>query len=229
MATFRPTALDLLLAVVLAIVIPFAAAALLTRTGGALLPLALYYGVACLVVPLWRRGALGYGRPRRWPWELFLPALLLPFALAALDWPNRVLPGTSAAAATATSGVLLTALIWAPLNALLEQVGWFYVLDAWRLRWQTGLPRIAGTVVGILLTLAFIALIHILFWAKFLPAGSEAGGTLLLVGQALNLLLIVAYWWLWQRSGSLWPTFVIHLLVDLQLVLIPWYSILPDL
>ena len=227
MAPFRPTTLDLLLATLLALGIPVAAAALLDRTGGALVPLALYYGVACVAVPWWRRKSLGYDAPRRWPWEIFLPALLLPIGLAALKWNDRILPDTPAAAAT--SGVILTALIWAPLNALLEQVGWFYVLDAWRLRWSTGWQRAAGTIIGIVLTLAFIALIHILFWARFLPAGGEGSGTLLAIAQILNLLLTGAYWWMWQRSGSLWPTFVLHLLVDLQLVLLSWYSIIPAL
>lgn len=55
MAPFRPTTLDLLLATLLALGIPVAAAALLDRTGGALMPLALYYGVACVAVPWLRR------------------------------------------------------------------------------------------------------------------------------------------------------------------------------
>jgi len=216
---FRPGNLDLALAVLVALGVPVAAAWLLDLTGGAAASLALYYGVACLAIPRWRRGGLSYRWPVAWPWAVFLPSLLLPVALALTQGD---FPGTPAT----TAGIALTALVWAPLNAFCEQVGWFYALDAWRLRWRNGAMRWAGLAVGVALLLAFTGAIHALFWSRVLPV-AEGGQPLGRIG--LNLLTTGAFWLLWRRAGSLWPVFALHLLVDLQLVLGARYAILPFL
>lgn len=59
-------------------------------------------------------------------------------------------------------GFVLTILIWVPLNAAMEQLSWFYVLDAWRNRWQSGVPRWLGLIVGIVLLVILVTLIHLL-------------------------------------------------------------------
>ncbi|MDQ3412133.1 MAG: hypothetical protein M3509_08435 [Chloroflexota bacterium] len=82
---FQPTNLDLALATVIAIGLPFATASLFDRTGGALASLMLYYLVCCVWVVRWRRGRLDYHWPGRWPWLIFLPSLLLPAAIAAIN------------------------------------------------------------------------------------------------------------------------------------------------
>jgi hypothetical protein len=220
-APFRPTGLDLVLAAGVAIGLPVAAARLLDRTGGAAAGLALYYGVCCLALVRWRRGRLGYRWPGRWPWAAFLAALAVPLASAAA---NR---GTLPDIDGAPLGVALTLLLWAPANAALEQLSWFYVFDAWRLRWPAGGRRWAGLAVGTLLMLVLVGLIHGLFWARVLPVADERAGPP--VGIALNALLLAAYVALWLRSRSLWPVFFVHLAADAQLVLIARYSILPHL
>lgn len=220
-AGFSPSTLDLILATVIGLGLPFAAAWLLDWTGGAWASLFLYYGVCCVAVVRWRRGGLDYHRPDHWPWALFLLSLMLPAAIAAINL--EALPR-----ADATLGaVLVTLVIWGGLNAAFEQLSWFYVLDSWRLRWQAGAWRWVGLGMGVLLLLVLVGLIHALFWAKFLPIAEPTAFTRFSI--PLNLALTGAYYWLYRRSGSMWPVFVVHFLVDVQLVWIARYSILPDL
>jgi hypothetical protein len=218
---FRSTNLDLVLGGLIALGLPLATSWLYTVTGGATASLILYYVVCCVIVVLWRKRTLDYQRPERWPWLLFGLSLLPPLANAALNWgalPNAHAP---------LWGLLVTALVWAPMNAALEQLSWFYVFDAWRNRWRTGNLRWVGLVAGALLLVTLVALIHILFWSRFLPVATNA--PLGFLTPTLNLVLTAAYGALYYRSRSMWPVFIIHYLVDLQLVLIGGYSITPYL
>jgi hypothetical protein len=218
---FRATNLDLVVASVIALGLPFATTWLYSVTGGATASLILYYVVCCVIVVLWRKRTLDYRRPARWPWLLLGLSLLLPLANAALNW------GTLPNAHAPLWGLLVTALIWAPMNAALEQLSWFYVFDAWRNRWRVGNLRWVGLVVGALLLVTLVALIHIFFWSRFLPVATNARFGFLT--PVLNLILTVAYGALYYTSRSMWPVFIIHFLVDLQLVLIGNYSIVPYL
>jgi hypothetical protein len=218
---FHATNLDLLVASLIALGLPFATSWLYTATGGATASLILYYVVCCVIVVLWRKRTLDYQRPARWPWLLLGLSLLLPLANAALNW------GTLPNAHAPLWGLLVTALVWAPMNAALEQLSWFYVFDAWRNRWRAGNLRWIGLAIGALLLVTLVALIHILFWSKFLPVATNA--PLGFLTPILNLVLTAAYGALYYTSRSMWPVFIIHYLVDLQLVLIGHYSIIPYL
>jgi membrane protease YdiL (CAAX protease family) len=101
------------------------------------------------------------------------------------------------------------------------------VLDGWRNRWPGGPWRRLGLAVGIGLLLALVGLIHVLFWSRFLPAARPTRWSWLSI--PLNFLLTAAYVLLYYRSRSMWPVFWVHLLADLQLVLLAHYSIVPDL
>ena len=218
---FSPTTLDLALATVIGVGLPVAAAWLFDWTGGATASLLLYYGVCCIGIVWWRRGSLDYHWPARWPWAIFLPSLALPVLIALIN--RDALPRQDAA----LPAVFLTLVVWGGINAACEQLAWFYVLDAWRLRWRAGVWRWVGLAVGGLLMLVLVGLIHALFWAKFLPIAEATSLTRFSI--PLNLALTGAYYWLYRRSGSMWPVFVVHFLVDAQLVWIAQYSILLDL
>lgn len=213
--------LDLVLAVLVSFGLPLGASWLYDATGGATAGLLLYYAVCCVGLVLWRKGTLDYRRPERWPWGIFLGGLAVAAAIATIGWLTNVPVNAP------PLGVALTALLWAPLNGAMEQLAWFYVFDAWRNRWSGGTLRLAGIAVGTLLLLVVVSLIHILFWVKFLPG--DGGGPLTAVTITLNSGLTLFYGLLYYRSRSWWPTMVLHTLVDLQLVLIPLYSILPYL
>lgn len=218
--TFRSTNLDLALATLIALGIPFAAEQLLTITGGAALSLLLYYGVCCIGIVLWRKGTLDYRRPLRWPWLLFGLGLLVDAGITFLNY------GTLPNVRAPLPGFLLTLLLWVPLNSALEQLSWVYVLDSWRNRWSGGTAHILGLVVGLVLLLALIGMIHVLFWIHFLPTANTPFATVSLI---LTLLLTVTQVGLYYRSGSMWPTWIVHFFSDLQLVLLAHYSILPAL
>lgn len=215
------TNLDLALATLVALGLPFASAWLWQLTGGALASLVLYYLVCCVLLVRWRKGTLDYRRPVRWPWLILALGLLADATIAAVNW------GNFAPSSAAPLGVALTALIWAPINAAIEQLSWLYVLDAWRNRWATGWQRWFGLAIGIVLIVTLVSLIHILFWTLFLP-NSDLGG-FAWVTITLNTLNTLFYALLYYRSRSMWPVFVVHLFADLQLVLLAGYSIIPSL
>lgn len=217
----RTTNLDLLLATAVALGLPFLTASLLWVTGGATLSLVVYYLVCGVLLVRWRKGTLDYQWPERWPWLLFGLSVLGPLALTAINWASM-----RPLSAPAT-GVALTALVWAPVNAAYEQLSWLYVLDAWRNRWPSGWRRWLGLVVGVALMITLIGLIHVVFWIEFLPTTEPTRWSRL--SLPINFAMSAAFALLYYRSRSLWPTFVLHLLIDLQLVLVPRYSILPDL
>lgn len=217
---FRSTNLDLVLATLIALGLPFVAATLFKSTGHAIWSLLLYYGVCCVGVVWWRKGTLDYQRPRHWPWVLFAIGILISLGIAAVNFGH--MPDTQAP----LLGFLLTLIIWVPLNSSMEQLSWFYVLDAWRNRWTKGAGRWIGLVVGILLCLALIGAIHALFWLLFLPSPTISYTWVVIV---LNLLQAVAMGVLYYKSGSMWMTMGVHIISDLQLVLLAHYTLLPHL
>lgn len=150
---------------------------------------------------------------------MFVPALALPVARAAIDlddaWPSWP-PGP---------GPWFTLLLWAPVNGALEHLGWIFVRDVWRDGWRDCHRQRAGLIAGWALMLWLVGGIHALSWARFLPAG-DANAAL---GIGLNALTLLAYVVLRNRSRSQWPVFVLHTAIDVQLVLVAGYSILPDL
>lgn len=214
---FVPTNVDLALSAVIALGLPFACAWLFTLTGSALMPLYVYYVLACVIVVRWRKGTLDYRWPVRWPWGLFAVGLLLTALITLNNWGNYPDYGAT------PLGLALTVLIWAPLNGFMEQLIWLYPLDAWRNRWASGWQRWAGLIIGGLLFLALISLIHIVFWTLFLPLTDPH--PFAWASPVLNTFLAILYAALYYRARSFWPTFVIHTLVDLQLVLLANYSI----
>ncbi len=218
---FVPTNFDLGLSVVVALGLPFACAWLFELTGGALTPLCLYYVIACVIIVRWRKGTLDYGRPVRWPWILFGLGLGLMALITLNNWGNFPDYGAT------PLGLTLTALIWGPLNGFMEQLIWLYPLDAWRNRWRSGWPRWVGFGIGGLLFLGLVSLIHVVFWVRFLPLTNAHPFSW--ASPVLNTFLAILYVALYYRARSFWPTFVIHTLVDLQLVLLANYSIVGDL
>jgi hypothetical protein len=120
--------------------------------------------------------------------------------------------------------VLLTLLIWVPLNAAMEQLLWVYIFDAFETRWTEKRKRFLGGVVGMLLAVIFVGLIHVIFWTKFLPSFESImpWSQLFLIAQ---FVITPGYLLLYRRTGSMWPIFVIHIISDAVLVLSAMYSI----
>jgi len=115
---WKPTSADLTISTIIAIAFPLFAGYFYEETG-ALLPMIFYYGLAWGIVK-WRRGSTGYYNtskkriPISFLINIFLILLSLAFAYHAriLNHEPNIL------------GVIMTAIIWAPLNAASEQLLW---------------------------------------------------------------------------------------------------------
>jgi hypothetical protein len=218
---FKATNLDLVLALIATFLLPVACW-LLLDWGGALLPLILYYGVFCLAIVLWRKKSLDYVRPVSWAIELFIGLMALQIVAQTAGYLT-IIPVSDP-----WEGVLLTLIIWVPINAAMEQLLWVYIYDAFETRWTEKRKRFVGGLVGMLMAIIFVGLIHVLFWASFLPSFDSITpwSQIFLTAQ---FLITPGYLLLYRRTGSMWPIFIIHIIADAVLVLGAMYSIWPSL
>jgi hypothetical protein len=189
---------------------------------GALLPLVLYYGVFCFGVVWWRKGTLDYVKPVKWVLPLFI-FLLAVQLLSQIGGASTIIQRNDP-----LLGVILTLLIWVPLNAFSEQLLWVYIFDAFETRWTDRRKRLAGGLIGIFLTIMFVGFIHALFWGRFLPS-FESVMPWSAIFFASQFILTIGYLFLYRRTGSMVEIFLIHIVADATLVLGAMYSILPDL
>ncbi len=220
MTNWKPTRLDLVLAVSLALGLPLLAGFLYPRTG-ALLPMALYYGLAWGVVK-WRRGATGYGNPlpARAPMTFYLNVGII-LASLVCAWLSPIIQPT-----VDLRGILVTALFWAPINAASEQLLWIYLFEAWDLYPQkVSLPY---RLVGLFLFAAFVGAIHTGFWTQFLHTVHPATvwGTLFVLLTTVSGFMHIV---VWRQSRHMVFTFIPHLLLNLLPIFWTHYSIVPYL
>lgn len=217
---WRPQKLDLGLAALLGLLFPLLAGLLYGQTG-ALLPMLLYYGLAWGIVK-WRRGSSGYFNP--------LPKRITPFfyvnvAVILASLVCAYLARNQFPASTAT-GILITALIWAPLNAASEQLLWIYIFEAWDL--YPAKPRPIFRLIGLVLFAAFVGMIHTQYWAKFLETVDPKplfGVAFILLTSVSGFLHLVV----WRKSNHMLFTFIPHFLLNLVPLIWTYYSILPYL
>ncbi len=221
---WRPKRLDLYFSVLIALGLPPVAGSLYAKTG-AFLPMLLYYGLAWVFVK-WRRGSIGYGNPMpaRPPLAFYLNLALIAACLVFARLSPVVNPAINPA------GILLTALVWAPLNAASEQILWIYLYEAWDLypKPAGAAPRIAYRALGLALFTAFVGLIHTVFWVKFLhtvDAGTAFGILFVSLTSLSGFLHIIV----WRKSRQMIFTFIPHLLLNLVPIAWTHYSISPYL
>lgn len=217
---WHPKKLDLYLAVLVAFLLPLFAGLLYGLTG-ALLPMLLYYGLAWGIVK-WRRKSSGYFNlfPKRITAYFYVNlGVILTSLICAYLARNQFTSNNSI-------GILITALIWAPLNASSEQLLWIYLFESWDL--YPAKPRPVYRLVGLVLFAAFVGLIHTMFWAKFL----ETVDPKQLFGIAFILLTTVSgflHLVVWRKSNQMTLTFIPHFLLNVVPIFWTNYSILPYL
>lgn len=227
---FQPTYLDLVLATLAALGLPFAAGYLFNTTG-ALIPLILYYGVFCVVIVKWRRGSLGYeinrGALRKqfagYVSSIFVVLLILQLILVGFEFITfeRVSDFN-------LLGFLLTLLIWAPVNAFSEQLIWIYTFDSYAEFFKEGPKRKVMIAIGSLMYVALITLIHLLFWILVLPEGQSIFPFSVLF-ILIQTMIAIGYIFLYRKSKSMWPLGIIHVLINITAIGLSGYSILPVL
>jgi hypothetical protein len=222
---WKPTALDLILSSAIAIAFPFLASFLYAKTG-ALLPMLLYYGLAWGVVK-WRRGSTGYFyKPiQNIPLIFYInvAVILLALILAYLsritiDQPDII-------------GILLTAVLWATINASSEQLLWIYIFEAWDLSGTFSKNKHSkhlNRAVGLILFTAFVGMIHVMFWVNFLHTVDSTQ----LVGVFFVIITTVSGYLhlvVWRKSSQMVFTFIPHFMLNLIPLIWTGYSILPYL
>jgi hypothetical protein len=227
---YNPTSLDLILAIVAAILMPIAAGVLFDLTG-ALLPMAMYYGLFAILIVRWRRGSLNYEiqkgnlrtQFRSYLTPLFIILFMLQGVLVVTSWFTLVRTGF-----LDPIGWILTLLIWAPINAFAEQLIWVYTFDSFAEFYKEGRKRSVMVIIGGALYLAIIGLIHALFWGKFLLESNYVFG-FTQIFFIIQFIIPIGYIFLYRRTGSMWPLGFIHVFLNLTGVLFSGYSILPYL
>jgi hypothetical protein len=208
------------LAALIALLLPIVSGLLYGLTG-ALLPMLLYYGLAWGIVK-WRRGSTGYFNPlsKRITGFFYLNLGIILSSLVFAYLARNQFPDNN------LMGILITALLWAPLNAATEQLLWIYLFEAWDL--YPAKPNPAFRLIGLTLFTAFVGMIHTLFWAKFLDVVDPRQ----LLGLAFILLTTVSgflHLVVWRKSNQMILTFIPHFLLNLIPIFWTYYSILPFL
>ena len=217
---WQPKKIDISMAAIIAILFPIIAGVLYRETG-ALLPMILYYGLAWGLVK-WRRGTTAYFNP--FPKHItiifYINVGVIIGSLVCAYLARNIFLESS------TIGILITALIWAPLNAATEQLLWIYLFEAWDL--YPAKPRLVYRLIGLTLFAAFVGLIHTMFWAKFLTTvepNQMFGVIFILLTSVSGFLHLVV----WRKSNHMILTFIPHFLLNLIPLFWTNYSILPYL
>jgi len=227
---FQPNYLDLVLAALAAIGLPIAAGYLFNVTG-ALIPLILYYGVFCVGIVRWRRGALGYeinrGAIRKqfasYVSSIFVVILILQLILVGFEFIT-----VQQVSNFNLLGFILTLAIWAPVNAFSEQLIWIYTFDSYAEFFKEGPKRKVMIAIGGLLYIILISLIHLLFWILVLPEGQNVFPFSALF-VPIQTLIAIGYIFLYRKAKSMWPLGIIHVLINITAIGLSGYSMLPVL
>ena len=219
---FKSTNLDMLIAGITAVGLPFLCHFLYQRSG-ALLPILVYYLVFCVGLVKWRKGSLDYRFPKNLVSVLFVILLILQIAHFLVS--NQIaIPVKDFSLA----GFLLTLFIWCPVNGFMEQLLWIYIYDAFANRSDNKNLKILFSGLGIVFYWTFIALIHIFFWIEFLMKFNTTP-PYFAIFMVLQCPLTIGYLIIYRKTKSMWPIAILHILQDMGGVLLTKYSILPYL
>ena len=219
---FKSTNLDILIVIIATIGLPILCGKLYAGTG-ALLPMVIYYGVFCFGVVKWRKGTLDY----RWPEKLISP-LFIGLCIIQLIIFYVVIKTVISYEESSLNGFLLTLLVWAPVNAFAEQLLWIYIYDTFANRVEGKKLKIVFSGLGILFYWGFIALIHILFWAKLLMEFDHVS-PYYQIFMGLHYPLTIGYLMIYRKTKSMYPIALLHLFQNFTGVLLSGYSIAPHL
>jgi hypothetical protein len=223
---WKPTNVDLVLAAGISILLPLIAQFLYLKTG-AFIPMLLYYGLAWGLVK-WRRGSIGYFNsiPLKFPIAFFINIGVILLSLVCAFLAPIVNPNPD------IEGTIITALIWAPLNAATEQILWIYIFEAWDLyneknSEQKGKSGVFS-IIGLILFSTFVGMIHTMYWVQFLHVvdSTQVIGIIFVLLTTISGFLHIV---VWKKSNKMILTFIPHFLLNLIPLFWTKFSILPYL
>lgn len=217
---WRPQKIDLVFATTIGILFPVFAGLLFSATG-AFLPMLLYYGLAWILIK-WRRGSTGYfyPLPKKVTVFFYLNVGVILISLICAYLARNTFPNNE------FFGILMTAVVWAPLNAASEQLLWIYIFEAWDL--YPSKLKIGYRLVGLILFSAFVGMIHTMYWAKFLTTVDphRVFGVIFVILTSVSGFLHLV---VWRKSNHMIFTFIPHFLLNLIPIFWTGYSIIPSL
>ncbi|MHA1672907.1 MAG: hypothetical protein ACTSYI_04715 [Promethearchaeota archaeon] len=223
---WKPTPLDLVLSLVLAIAFPFIAQYLYFATG-ALMPMILYYGLAWGIWK-WRRGSTVYfiAFKTKYPRSFFVNVGVILLSLICAYFARIISVDPN------STGVILTAVIWATINAASEQLLWIYIFESWDLYlpWteENKKKNWVYRAIGLVLFSAFVGTIHTMYWVNFLHTVDAT----MVIGVVFVLLTTVSGYLhlvVWREGNQMILTFIPHFLLNLIPLFWTGYSIFPYL
>ncbi|MCY3413379.1 MAG: hypothetical protein INQ03_17195 [Candidatus Heimdallarchaeota archaeon] len=220
MTMWIPNKVDLFLSVLIAVLFPFLAQILLDITG-AFLPLLLYYGLAWGIVKI-RRGSTGYFNPlsRKIP-VFFIINMIVTLITLIFAYLARLVDIEAT-----NTGILITALIWAPINAASEQLLWIYIYESWDL--YPNVKKKISRSIGFIMFTVYVGLIHMVFWSTFLHTVDPASlfGILFIISITISGYIHIL---VWKESNQMIFTFIPHFLLNLIPIFWTRYSMVPYL
>lgn len=222
---FSPNKIDLSLSLIIVVFFPFFAG-LLFQITGAFLPMLIYYGLAWGVVK-WRRGSTGYLNEfkTKYPISFFVNLGIISLSMIFAFF-GRI------AHSSDYWGILLTAFIWAPINAASEQLLWIYTFESWDLysinkesEENTKIEKIFFRIMGLVLFSIFVGTIHTFFWTQFLHIvnpNTIFGIIFVLLTTISGYLHIIV----WRQSNQMILTFIPHFVLNFIPIFFTGYSLL---
>ncbi|TFF97678.1 MAG: hypothetical protein EU547_03640 [Promethearchaeota archaeon] len=223
---FHPNKIDLFLSAILAIIFPFLAG-LVFQFVGALLPMVLYYGLAWGIVK-WRRGSTGY-------FNQFKNKIPISFVLNIIIILSSIIFAFFGRLTHSFNylEMLLTAFIWAPINAASEQLLWIYIFESWDFYFtnndkndeDTKNKKILFRIIGLILFTLFVGTIHTFFWTLFLHVVDPTtifGIIFVLLTTISGFLHIIV----WRQSNQMVLTFIPHFILNFIPIFFTGYSII---
>jgi hypothetical protein len=217
---WSPSKPDLVFSIIITILLPFLAQFLYLKTG-AFIPMVLYYGIAWGIVK-WRRGSTGYFNqlPKKIPKSFYFSVGVILLCLICAYYARIITTPKD------ITGIILTAIFWATINAATEQLLWIYIFESWDL-YPSQKPRIFR-IIGLILFSAFVGLIHTMYWIQFLHTVDSS----MTIGIIFVLLTTVSgflHLIVWRKSNHMIFTFIPHFLLNLIPLFWTNYSIIPFL
>ena len=227
---FKANYIDVIIATLIALGLPISCR-LIQQEIGALIPLLMYYGCCIFIVRI-RRGTFTYNIPKNnkyyWICSLFIPLLIIVAAQQVIVY-NIVIVSEHHG-----YDWLGTLLIWCPLNASLEQLLWMYIYDAFACIYierfnESKLVKYTLNIIGLIMSLAFVGMIHALFWTNFLMEFDQNQSPWYQIFLGIKFLTIFGYIVIFKITDSATPLFLLHIITDANSVIAAKYSILPFL
>ena len=231
---FKSNYIDIIIATIITFALPISCR-IIEQNIGALIPLLIYYS-CCIFVVRFRRGTFNYNIPKNnkyfWIYTIFIPLLILIAAQQIIVYDIVIISQSSN---NNPYQWLYTLFIWCPINASLEQLLWVYIYDAFacidiKHKYKSSnLFEYIFIILGLIMSLAFVGMIHALFWTNFLMKFDENKTPWYQLFLSIKFMTIFGYIVIFKISGSILPLFVLHIITDCNSVIAARYSILPHL